>query len=83
MAKTVNRLTELGVRKAKAPGVYHDGRGLYLHVEPNGGKSWLSRYELFGSRHWMGQGNGRQFRSPRLVKRTWRPAVSKARALTR
>jgi integrase len=36
--------------------VYHDGRGLYLHVGPNGGKSWLSRYELFGSRHWMGQG---------------------------
>lgn len=42
MAKMVNRLTELGVRKTKTPGYHHDGRGLYLHIGPNGGRSGLS-----------------------------------------
>ncbi len=63
MAKGVNRLTAKFVEKVSRPGLYHDGRGLYLHVGDNfrpgdaGGKSWLGRFQLDGKTHWPGLGS--------------------------
>jgi integrase len=63
MAKGVNRLTAKFVERVAKPGLYHDGRGLYLHVGDNfrpgdaGGKSWLGRFQLDGKTHWPGLGS--------------------------
>lgn len=56
MARLVDRLSPLAVERAKQPGMYHDGRGLYLHVGPTGGKSWIFRYQLDGRPRQMGLG---------------------------
>jgi integrase len=39
------------------PGRHADGRGLYLQVSPGGGRSWLYRYQLHNSEHFMGLGS--------------------------
>jgi integrase len=44
MARGSEKLSPAKVEKTKAPGLYGDGRGLYLHVGPSGGKSWIFRY---------------------------------------
>lgn len=44
MARQLNRLTSLGVARAKQPGMYADGLGLYLRVAPGGSKQWIFRY---------------------------------------
>jgi len=49
-------LTAIGVNKAKKPGRYGDGRGLYLQVSNSGVKSWLFRYVQHGRERWMGLG---------------------------
>jgi integrase len=48
MARTINKLSDLAVKHAKARGLYGDGGGLYLQVGPTGGKSWLFRYMIDG-----------------------------------
>jgi integrase len=55
-SRAFNRLSPMQVQKASKPGLLHDGRGLYLNVGKNGGKSWLFRYELDGRARWMGLG---------------------------
>jgi len=55
VARTVGRLTALKVQKAKRPGMYADGGGLYLQVTP-GGASWIYRYMLKGRAREMGLG---------------------------
>jgi integrase len=57
MGRTPNRLTDLRVRREKAPGLYHDGRGLYLQVIATGAKSWVFRYMLRGRAREMGLGS--------------------------
>jgi integrase len=57
MARSINRLTDLKVRREKAPGLYHDGGGLYLQVTPSGAKSWVLRYMLRGKAREMGLGS--------------------------
>jgi integrase len=52
----MDRLNPKRVLKASKPGLLHDGRGLYLNVSVNGGKSWLYRFELDGRARWMGLG---------------------------
>jgi integrase len=46
------KLTALGVAKAKAPGMYGDGGGLYLQITGDGkqkiAKSWIFRYRFKG-----------------------------------
>src|SRR5262249_42602427 len=42
MARTLNRLSTLKVEKAKRPGMYADGGGLYLRVAEGGWKQWFS-----------------------------------------
>jgi integrase len=42
------RLTALKVERAKKPGMYADGGGLYLQVTSAGARSWIFRYRLNG-----------------------------------
>src|SRR5215469_7139901 len=56
MARASERLTALKVEKAKKPGMYADGGGLYLRVTPEGARNWVLRYMLDKTPHWMGLG---------------------------
>ena len=56
MVQATGRLTALKVEKAKKPGMYADGGGLYLRVTPEGTKNWVLRYMLDRKAHWMGLG---------------------------
>jgi integrase len=40
----IEKLTALKVERAKKPGWYSDGAGLYLRVAPGGSKQWVFRY---------------------------------------
>jgi integrase len=55
MARTTGRLTALRVERAKQPGMYADGGGLYLQVSDNGA-SWIYRYMIAGRPREMGLG---------------------------
>ena len=57
----IGRLTALSVDRAKEPGYYADGGGLYLQVTANANarasaKSWIYRYMLRGKAREMGLG---------------------------
>src|ERR1700730_12737311 len=54
-ARTTGRLTALKVKKAKRPGMYCDGGGLYLQVTGSGA-SWIYRYMLAGRAREVGLG---------------------------
>ena len=56
MARAIGRLTALKVEKAKKPGMYADGGGLYLRVTPEGAQNWVLRYMLDRRPRWMGLG---------------------------
>src|SRR5262245_5761782 len=56
MARTLNRLSTLKVDKAKQPGMYADGGGLYLRVAEGGSKQWIFRYVVNGRLRDMGIG---------------------------
>jgi len=56
MARTLNRLSTLKVDKAKQPGMYADGGGLYLRVAEGGSKQWIFRYVANGRLRDMGIG---------------------------
>ena len=51
-----NKLTAIKIEKAREPGMYGDGGGLYLRVSPGGTKNWVFRYMLDRKPHWMGLG---------------------------
>jgi integrase len=51
-----NQLSPLKIAQLKAPGKYHDGLGLYLHVSPSGNKSWAFRYMIGGRAREKGLG---------------------------
>lgn len=57
MARETNRLNALTVAKAKRPGMYPDGGGLYLQVSKSGAKSWAYRFMLQGRSREMGLGS--------------------------
>ncbi len=61
MAQFVGRLTAVQVAKAKKPGMYADGAGLYLQVSGAGtvnlAKSWIFRYQFKGRPREMGLGS--------------------------
>ena len=48
MPRQLNKLTNLSVARAKRPGMYADGLGLYLRVAPGGSKQWVYRYVTNG-----------------------------------
>ena len=56
MPRAIGRLTALKVEKAKKPGMYADGGGLYLRVTPEGARNWVLRYMLDRRPRWMGLG---------------------------
>jgi integrase len=56
MVRATGRLTALQIEKAKKPGMYPDGGGLYLRVTPEGAKNWVLRYMLDRRPRWMGLG---------------------------
>lgn len=55
----MHTLSAKTVEKAKEPGYYSDGGGLYLQVSPTGSKSWIFRYKRHNKAHWMGLGSER------------------------
>ncbi|MCD9126674.1 tyrosine-type recombinase/integrase [Luteimonas fraxinea] len=44
MARAINKLTALGVKRLKEPGRYSDGDGLYFFISRAGSRSWVFRY---------------------------------------
>ena len=57
MARSLNKLSEVGVRSAKKTGRHSDGGGLYLNVSTSGGKSWVFMWTPpGGKRREMGLG---------------------------
>src|SRR5262245_20738523 len=56
MRRTIGRLTALKVDRARRPGMYADGGGLYLRVTNTGSKNWVLRFMLNGRTRWMGMG---------------------------
>lgn len=55
--RITNKLTALGVTRAKKPGRYADGGNLYLQISETGAKSWLFRYMIAGRPREMGLGS--------------------------
>jgi hypothetical protein len=55
----MHRLSAKTIEKAKEPGYYCDGGGLYLQISPTISKSWIFRYKRHGKSHWMGLGSER------------------------
>jgi integrase len=56
VARAIGQLTALKVEKAKDPGMYPDGGGLYLRVTDTGSKNWVLRFMLNRKPRWMGLG---------------------------
>lgn len=55
------KLTALKVGRATKPGLYGDGRGLYLRLGTGDAKSWVLRYMTAGRAHEMGLGSAADF----------------------
>src|SRR5262245_39809995 len=53
----MGKLTALDVTRAKKPGMYGDGLGLYLQVGMGGARSWIYRYALNGRERNLGLGS--------------------------
>jgi Arm DNA-binding domain len=49
-------LSARAVQTLRKPGMYLDGRGLYLRIGPSGNKSWIYRFALGGKTRDMGLG---------------------------
>lgn len=56
MAGGINKLSALTVQRAKEPGYYGDGGGLWLQISKLGGKSWVFRFTRHGKTREMGLG---------------------------
>jgi len=56
MARTLEKLSDLKVRRIQIPGYLGDGGGLYLQVSPSLSKSWVFRYQMNGRAREMGLG---------------------------
>ena len=49
-----NALSAIRVRNEKCPGMYTDGNGLYLRVDPSGTRRWVQRIVVNGRRRSLG-----------------------------
>jgi hypothetical protein len=56
MARLLERLTALQIRRLDKPGLYADGGGLNLQIMGEGGCSWIFRYSIDGAERRMGLG---------------------------
>ncbi|WP_171207836.1 MULTISPECIES: site-specific integrase [unclassified Ruegeria] len=77
MAQPKHKLTSAEL-KAKAPGKYSDGGGLWFHKRNDGGAQWFLRYTIFGRRHEMGLGS-----FPDVTLKAARNEAEKWRAVVR
>lgn len=59
MTKTGKGLTAVNVATSNTPGMYPDGRGLYLQVYGPTSKSWLYRFTIAGKTRSIGLGSAR------------------------
>ena len=50
-------LSAAKTRTLTTPGMYSDGNGLYLRVEPSGSKHWVQRVTIAGKRRHIGLGS--------------------------
>ncbi len=57
MGREVNKLTALGISRAKEPGRYGDGAGLYLLIDPGGARRWILVFRQGGRQREMGLGS--------------------------
>lgn len=75
--RTLNRLTDVAVRKAKAAGWYADGGGLYLRITPDETRRWVFVFFLGGKRAEMGLGSPAEtsLAEVRLERDKWRKVV--------
>lgn len=55
----MGKLTATIIGELSEPGRYPDGDGLYLKVSPSGGKSWVLRIQVNGTRRDIGLGDAR------------------------
>jgi integrase len=51
-----HKLTDSKIRSLTKPGVYGDGDGLYLRVQPSGSRSWSFIWRRYGARREIGLG---------------------------
>jgi len=58
------KLTKAIIEGLKEPGRYADGDGLYLKISPSGGKSWVLRIQIKGTRRDIGLGDARYVPAP-------------------
>jgi len=56
MARRIGELTALAVQRAKEPGRFADGAGLYLVVTATRSRNWCFRYHVHGKAHELGLG---------------------------
>ena len=54
--RTLNRLTDRGIRSLTTPGRYADGGNLYLHVRPGGSRQWIFFFRWQGKLREMSLG---------------------------
>src|SRR5579859_408462 len=57
MLRRAAGLSARQVMALRLPGLFSDGRGLYLQVAPSGAKSWVYRFQIAGRRRDMGLGS--------------------------
>ena len=57
MVRSIQKLTDTGIRTTKEKGRYSDGGGLYLNVTENGTKSWIFMWVQEKKRREMGLGS--------------------------
>ncbi len=77
MTRALNKLSAATV-KARPPGKYSDGGGLWLHKRADGGAQWFLRVTVHGLRREMGLG-----RFPDVSLKEARQAAEQYRALAR
>jgi hypothetical protein len=76
--RTLNRLTDRGIRGLTAPGRYADGGNLYLHVRPGGSRQWVFFFRWQGKLREMSLGG-----YPRFSLKEAREKSAVARALAK
>jgi integrase len=57
MPALIDQLTEAKIRSLKGPGMYPDGRGLYLQIRLGGARSWIFRFTIDGRTRDKGLGS--------------------------
>lgn len=57
MARLINKLNAVMIKKLEKAGLYSDGGGLLLRIKNSGAKSWVFRFNIDKKRYHMGLGS--------------------------